>query len=43
MATSDDLCAASLKRNLENWREVVVLADRLLCWEQDWLAGVMAG
>lgn len=34
---------ANLKWCLENWREVVILADRFLCWEQDWYAPIVAG
>lgn len=33
----------NLKWTLENWREIVVLADRVLSWEQDWFAGIVAG
>jgi hypothetical protein len=34
---------ANIKWALEDWREVVLLADRLLTWERDWFAGLVAG
>ena len=43
MAQINEERVSNLKWNLENWREIVVLADRLLSWEQEWFAAVVAG
>ena len=34
---------SKVKWSLESWREVVLLTDKLLSWQQDWYAGVVAG
>eukprot|EP00088_Acartia_fossae_P017284 TRINITY_DN19790_c0_g1_i1.p1 TRINITY_DN19790_c0_g1~~TRINITY_DN19790_c0_g1_i1.p1 ORF type:complete len:193 (+),score=44.64 TRINITY_DN19790_c0_g1_i1:50-628(+) len=34
---------ASVKRNVEGWREMVILADTVLSWEKDWYAAVTSG
>jgi hypothetical protein len=43
MSTSSDVRVSKVKWSLESWREVVLLADKLFCWERDWYAGVVAG
>ena len=43
MSASGDNRIGQVKWGLESWREVVVAADKVLCWDQSWHAGALAG
>jgi hypothetical protein len=43
MAATNGDVVSNVKWSLESWREVVILADKMLCWERDWYAGIVAG
>ena len=42
MSTSSERFS-KVKWSLESWREVALLTDKILSWEQDWFAGVVVG
>ena len=47
MSTMNDIKSegrlGSVKNGLEGWREVVIRADSVLAWEQDWYPAVTGG